>query len=166
MSSMKNFGCKTCGSYHVRERDGKLYCVSCGAVFALESETKEQRDARILFLARLDDAEKCLRISPPRFDDAEDMYRDFIKQYPDSSDGYWGLVRARYGIKYEIDIDGSEIPTCYMSSYEDRITTSDSPPRRQRVTTYIKSTFPREIALPPFAKSGEMRQANTAMTYS
>ena len=119
MSSMKNFGCKTCGSYHVRERDGKLYCVSCGAVFALESETKEQRDARILFLARLDDAEKCLRISPPRFDDAEDMYRDFIKQYPDSSDGYWGLVRARYGIKYEVDIDGSEIPTCYMSSYED-----------------------------------------------
>ena len=82
MSSMKKFGCKSCGSYHVREKDGKLYCVSCGAFFTLESETNEERDARILFLSRLDDAEKCLRISPPRFDDAEDMYRDFIKQYP------------------------------------------------------------------------------------
>ena len=119
MKNYVEFGCKNCGSPHLRERDGKLRCSSCGMVFEVESETPEERDARILYLSRLDEAEKRLRMSPPRFDDAEDHFRDFIKQYPEHSDGYWGLVRARYGIKYEDDVSGKEIPSCYKSSYED-----------------------------------------------
>ena len=113
------FGCKNCGSPHVRESGNKLHCVSCGKIFEKNVETDEERDARILYLSRLDNAESYLRMSPPNFDEAEDRYRDFIKHYPENSDGYWGLVRARYGIKYETDASGKEIPSCYKSSYED-----------------------------------------------
>ena len=113
------FGCKECGSPHVREKDGKLFCTSCGTWFEKNVETDEERDARVLYLTRLDRAEELLRMSPPRFDDAEDHFREFIKEYPDHSDGYWGLVRARYGIKYEDDVTGKKIPSCYKSSYED-----------------------------------------------
>ena len=119
MENLVRFGCKNCFSPHLRERDGKLHCISCGAVFERNVETAEERDARILYLSRLDSAEKLLRMSPPRFDDAEDEFRDFIKHYPDHSDGYWGLVRARYGIKYENDPNGNKVPSCYKSSYED-----------------------------------------------
>ena len=104
------FGCKECGSPHVREKNGKLHCVSCGTWFEKNVETDEERDARILYLSRLDDAEKLLRMSPPRFDDAEDHFKDFIRFYPNYSDGYWGLVRARYGIKYEVDTNGKTVP--------------------------------------------------------
>ena len=116
---MKKFGCKICSSPHFVERDGKLYCASCGAVFAINEESFEQRDLRIKYLSRLDTAEGFLRVSPPKFEEAEDYYRDFIKQYPDNSDGYWGLVRAKYGIKYENDASGRKVPSCYKSSYED-----------------------------------------------
>ena len=113
------FGCKECGSPHVRERDGKLFCASCGTWFEKNVETDEERDARVKYITRLDRAEELLSMSPPRFDDAEDHFRKFIKDYPDHSDGYWGLVRARYGIKYEDDTKGKSVPSCYKSSYKD-----------------------------------------------
>ena len=113
------FGCKNCGSPHMREKENKLHCMSCGHVFSKDVETKEERDARILYLSRLDDAEKMLSLSPPRFEVAEDMYRLFTSQYPKNSDGYWGLVRAKCGIKYEYDITGRKTPSCYKSSCED-----------------------------------------------
>ena len=119
MENLVRFGCKNCFSPHLRERDGKLHCISCDTWFEKDVETSEERDARILYLSRLDSAEKLLRMSPPRFDDAEDEFRDFIKHYPDHSDGYWGLVRARYGIKHENDVTGKTVPSCYKSSYED-----------------------------------------------
>lgn len=113
------FGCKVCTSPHVMEKDGKLFCTSCGTWFEKNVETDEERDARVLYLTRLDRAEELLSMSPPRFDDAEDHFRKFIKDYPDQSDGYWGLVRARRGIKYEDDVTGKKIPSCYKSSYKD-----------------------------------------------
>ena len=120
MESLVSFGCKNCGSPHLRDRaDGKLECLSCRRVFEKNVETSAEREARILYLSRLDDAEKHLRISPPEFDKAESLFRDFIDFYPKNSDGYWGLVRARYGIKYERDIRGVDIPSCYKSSYKD-----------------------------------------------
>ena len=58
-------------------------------------------------------------LSPLPFDMAEDKFSELIKQYPTWSAGYWGVLRAKYGIKYEIDFDGKTIPSCYKSSYED-----------------------------------------------
>ena len=125
MGNLVKFGCKNCTSPHVRERNGKLFCVSCGAWFEKNVETNEERDARVLYLTRLDRAEELLRMSPPRFDDAEDHFSDFIKHYPRNSDGYWGLVRARYQIKYEDDGSGKYIPSCYKSTYDDFRNDSD-----------------------------------------
>ncbi len=119
MGNDVKFGCKECGYPGVREINGKLYCTSCNTWFEKNVETDEEREARVLYLTRLDRAEEHLRLSLPRFDDAESHFRDFISLYPDHSDGYWGLVRARYGIKYERDISGKEIPSCYKSNYED-----------------------------------------------
>ena len=113
------FGCKKCTSPHVREENRKLICISCGFITERDVESTEERDARILYLSRFDAAERLLNMSPPRFDDAEDHYTEFIRQYPTNSDGYWGRVRAKYGIKYEDDISGKKIPSCYKSSYDD-----------------------------------------------
>ena len=119
MGNLVKFGCPICTSPHLKEENGKLYCKSCDKWFEKDVETNEERDARNLYLSRLDSAEKLLRMSPPRFDDAEDEFRDFIKHYPDHCDGYWGLVRARHGIKYENDVTGKTVPSCYKSSYKD-----------------------------------------------
>ena len=119
MGNLVKFGCPICTSPHLKEENGKLHCISCGEWFEKDVETNEERDARVLYLANLNTAEQLLRMSPPRFDDAEDHFRDFIKLYPDHCDGYWGLVRARYGIKYEDDVTGRKIPSCYKSSYKD-----------------------------------------------
>ena len=118
MGNLVKFGCPSCTSPHLRERNGKLHCIACDTWFEKDVETNEERDARIKYITRLDRAEELLSMSPPHFDDAEDHFRKFIKDYPDHSDGYWGLVRARYGIKYEDDVTG-KIPSCYKSSYED-----------------------------------------------
>ena len=121
MKNYVSFGCTNCGSAFLDKiEDGKkLRCKHCKREYLSDFETDEQRDARILYLSRLDDAEKNLRLSPPKFDEAESMFRDFIDLYPDRCDGYWGLVRARYGIKFEKDINGKEVPSCYISAYED-----------------------------------------------
>ena len=119
MSSLVKFGCQNCGCRRLIDKNNRLHCTACGLVFSKDSENAEERDARILYLERYEKAETCLRLSPPRFDDAEDYFRNFISKYPNQSDGYWGLVRARYGIKYEDDASGKKLPSCYKSSYAD-----------------------------------------------
>ena len=120
MENLVSFGCKNCGSPHLVDRkDGKLECLSCRRVFEKDVESSAERDERIHYLSRLDDAEKRLRISPPEFDKAESLFQDFIRHYPKHSDGYWGLVRARYEIKFEKDVTGKDVPSCYKSTFDD-----------------------------------------------
>lgn len=112
--------CEICGGTEFAEKNGLLVCIHCDANYPKHiEESEEAKEARILRISRLDDAEKELRMSPPHFDVAEDKFLELIKQYPEWSVGYWGVVRAKYGIKYELDMDGKAIPSCYKSSYED-----------------------------------------------
>ena len=112
--------CEICGGTEFSEKNGLLVCIHCDANYPKHiEESEEAKEARILRISRLDDAEKELRMSPPHFDVAEDKFLELIKQYPEWSVGYWGVVRAKYGIKYELDMDGKAIPSCYKSSYED-----------------------------------------------
>lgn len=117
----KSMICEICGGTEFAEKNGLLVCIHCDANYQkqIKEETDEEKEARILRVSRFDDAEKELRMSPPHFDYAEDKFSELIKQYPTWSVGYWGVVRAKYGIKYEIDLDGKTIPSCYKSSYED-----------------------------------------------
>lgn len=117
----KGLICEICGGAEFVEKSNMLVCIHCDATYhkQVEEETDEEKEARILRVSRYDDAEKELRMSPPHFDMAEDKFSELIKQYPSWSAGYWGVLRAKYGIRYEIDFDGKTIPSCYKSSYED-----------------------------------------------
>ena len=112
--------CEICGGAEFVEKNGLLVCIHCDANYPKHiEESEEAKEARILRISRLDDAEKELRMSPPHFDVAEDKFLELVRQYPEWSVGYWGVVRAKYGIKYELDMDEKAIPSCYKSSYED-----------------------------------------------
>jgi len=112
--------CEICGGAEFVEKNGVLVCIHCDANYPKHiEESEEAKEARILRISRLDDAEKELRMSPPHFDIAEDKFLELIRQYPEWSVGYWGVVRAKYGIKYELDMNGKAIPSCYKSNYED-----------------------------------------------
>ena len=99
--------CNICGANY-EYRDGKWRCPACGAYKPEELSNEEE--------TLLYNAAQKLRLSA--FDDAEELYRDITVQYPKNSRGYWGLVLAKYGIKYEKDYDGKMIPSCYATSYE------------------------------------------------
>ena len=99
--------CNICGANY-EYRDGKWRCPACGAYKPEELSNEEE--------TLLYNAAQKLRLSA--FDDAEELYRDITVQYPKNSRGYWGLVLAKYGIKYEKDYNGKMIPSCYAASYE------------------------------------------------
>ena len=124
MENLVIYRCSYCCSPQLEEQKGGLiYCKSCNRRFEKKIEknieSEEALDARIRFISQLGAAENLLRESPPLFYEAESKFRLFIEDYPDYCDGYWGLVRARYGIKYEKDVNGQLIPSCYISNYED-----------------------------------------------
>ena len=99
--------CNICGANY-EYRDGKWRCPACGAYRPEEVSGEED--------TLLYNAAQKLRLCA--FDDAEELYRDIVSQYPKNSRGYWGLVLAKYGIKYERDYDGKMVPSCYAASYE------------------------------------------------
>lgn len=99
--------CNICGANY-EYKDGKWRCPACGAYKPEEISGEEE--------TLLYNAAQKLRLNA--FDDAEELYRDVVSQYPKNSRGYWGLVLAKYGIKYEKDYDGKLIPSCYAASYE------------------------------------------------
>ena len=97
--------CDICGA-NLAYRDGRWICPACGAVRSKDINGEEDS---LLFNA----AQK-LRLAA--FDEAEEMYRDIVSKYPNNSAAYWGLVLAKYGIKYETDFDGKLVPTCYATN--------------------------------------------------
>ncbi len=100
--------CNICGANY-EYKNGKWLCPACGAYRAEELSGEE--------VTLLYNAAQALRLNS--FDMAEDLYADIIRRYPQNSLGYWGFVLAKYGIKYEIDSNGSSIPSCYNSTYGD-----------------------------------------------
>ena len=99
--------CNICGANYVF-KNGRWICPACGAY---KPEELSNEEVTLLY-----NAQQQLRLAD--FDEAESLYRDIIEKYPDNHEGYWGLVLAKYGIKYEQDYNGKMIPTCYAASYE------------------------------------------------
>ena len=111
--------CQVCGG--TLKNNGTHYkCLFCGTEYRVDaSMSKEETDAYFRKLNAFENAERDLSVSPPRFDDAESEFELIVQKYPDWSAGYWGLVRAKFGIKFERDLSGKAVPSCYKSTYED-----------------------------------------------
>ena len=96
--------CNICGANYVYE-GGRLKCPACG-VYKLEHCTSEEHILLCTASAELRKSD---------FAEAEKAYEDIIKKYPENPDGYWGRLFARFGIKFEEDPDGTQVPTCYAT---------------------------------------------------
>ena len=103
--------CNICGANY-EHKNGRWICPACGAY---KPEELSNEEVTLLY-----NASQKIRLA--LFDDAEEQYKDIVAKYPDNPDGYWGLVLAKYGIKYEQDYDGKMIPSCYAASYESVLT--------------------------------------------
>ncbi len=106
--------CNNCGGEY-EYRGGRWICRACGAYRPTEISNEE---VTLLYTAYQN-----LRLA--EFDAAEKEFDDIIQKYPQNPNGYWGRLMARYGIKYERDFDGRMIPTCYATSIESVISSSD-----------------------------------------
>ena len=111
---MQNNICNSCGA-NLIYKDGRWVCPACGLTRAEDISNEE---STLLY-----NALQKLRMAS--FDDAEDAYRDIVDKYPKNSEARWGLVLAKYGIKYEDDYDGRRLPTCYATSIESVLTDKD-----------------------------------------
>ena len=99
--------CTSCGGNELKDCGTYLKCMNCDAIFKLdESMSKEEMDEHYRQLFAFENAERELTQRPPRFDEAESQFELITQKYPRWSAGYWGLVRAKFGIKFEHDADG------------------------------------------------------------
>ena len=102
---------KNCGEY--------LKCENCYTEYRVDNSiSQEEMDAYFCRLNDFEDAERSLDVMPPRFEEAESEFERIIRKYPDWSAGYWGLLRAKFGIVFENDF-GKAVPSCYKNTYED-----------------------------------------------
>ena len=116
---MKANICQVCGG-KLKNFSTYFRCENCDTEYRIdESLSQDDMDAYFRRLNDFEDAERNLDVMPPRFDEAESEFERIIRKYPDWSAGYWGLVRSKFGIKFEIDLDGKAVPSCYKSTYED-----------------------------------------------
>ncbi len=97
--------CTFCGGTY-EYKYGKWICAYCGQPKPEELGNAEQN--------LLDVAGQKLRLQD--FEEAETLFADLVQKYPRNPDAYWGLVCAKYGIKYEEDFNGKRIPTCCMDT--------------------------------------------------
>ena len=105
---MEKILCQVCGSEEMTAENGIFRCKYCKTAHITKTDVQQS----LLYTA-----ERELDIL--HFENAEDMFRDFSEKYPAASAGYWGAVRAKFGIKYVTDVDGKRLPICHASKYED-----------------------------------------------
>ena len=111
--------CQVCGGA-LKDCGNYFKCESCDTEYRIDSSLSQaEQNAIFRKYNAFEDAERELKLSPPRFDDAEIQFENLIREYPDWSAGYWGLLRAKFGIKFERDSSGDAVPSCYKSTYED-----------------------------------------------
>ena len=106
--------CHNCGGEYAY-RNGRWICSSCGSY---KPQMISNEEETLLYTAF-----QKLRLA--EFDEAELEFDDIIRKYPENHNAYWGRLMAKYGIKYERDFDGRIIPTCYATSIESVLSSSD-----------------------------------------
>ena len=105
---MEQIKCNVCGSPHLKRIGGSYKCLSCDHLFKVNPTDEEYT---LLTVA----SDSLLR---QEFGTAEEQFSEIVRRCPENHAAYWGLVCARYGIRYEEDYNGKRIPTCCMPTVE------------------------------------------------
>ncbi len=108
--------CKICGGNIIPNSDGITgKCESCDATAVIPKETtNSSKINRANYLRRANDFEKALS-----------LFEEIVKENPDDSEAYWGLVLCKFGIEYVDDVDGSKKPTCHRTMYNSILEDAD-----------------------------------------
>ena len=106
------FKCKMCGgNLDITEGATTCECEYCGTnqtVPVIDNEKK----------LNLFNRANRLRMAS-EFDKAATVYENIVSEFPEESEGYWGLCLCKYGIEYVDDpATGKKIPTCHRTLYE------------------------------------------------
>ena len=121
MAELKINRCEVCGSTSIENCGNGVYkCRSCDATYRVDDGLSEKDIENVIHrINAFDSAERQLSINQPNFYEAERQFKKITEDYPEYSAGYWGLLRAKYGIKFERDTNGKAMPSCYIGEYED-----------------------------------------------
>ena len=106
--------CNNCGGDY-KYRQGRWICPYCGSY---KPEELSNEEVTLLYTAF-----QKLRLT--ECSEAEIAFDDILEKFPENHNAYWGRLMAKYGIKYEKDIDGRMIPTCYATSIESILSAQD-----------------------------------------
>ncbi|MCQ2770992.1 MAG: leucine-rich repeat domain-containing protein, partial [Clostridia bacterium] len=96
--------CSYCG-FSFETNESTYSCPACGAL--INNVLDENLNSLLAI------ASQKLRLAD--FDGAEEIYTSIIDKYPTCGEAYWGGLLSIFGIKYELDIDGSMVPTIYKT---------------------------------------------------
>lgn len=101
--------CKMCGGdLRVSDESKIVECEYCGTRQTVPDGNDEKK-------TNLFNRANRLRMEN-EFDKAAGVYESIVSEYPEESEGYWGLVLCAYGIEYVDDAKtGRKIPTCHRT---------------------------------------------------
>ena len=106
--------CDHCGGSYIYT-NGRYVCQACGSY---KPEEISNEEVTLLCMAYQ-------KLRTARFKAARRAFDDIIQEYPENPSAYWGRLMAKYGVKYERDVDGRMIPTCYATSIKSVLNDSD-----------------------------------------
>ncbi|MBE6910982.1 MAG: TIR domain-containing protein [Ruminococcaceae bacterium] len=102
--------CKMCGG-NLEISDGAtvIECDYCGTSQTVPDGNEEKK-------VNLFNRANRLRMDC-EFDKASGVYESIVSEYPEESEGYWGLCLCKFGIEYVDDAaTGKKIPTCHRTN--------------------------------------------------
>ena len=101
--------CKMCGGdLNVTDDKKIIECEFCGTTQTIPEVSDEKK-------TNLFNRANRLRMDN-EFDKAAGVYESIVSEFPEETEGYWGLVLCSYGIEYVDDAKtGKKIPTCHRT---------------------------------------------------
>lgn len=102
--------CKNCGGEIVMLDASHGVCKNCKTKYFYDTNLSDE------IKTMLNEANKDRRMS--NYDRAIIGYEEVLRKDATNAEAYFGLFISEYGIKYEVDIDGSYKPTCHRFSTE------------------------------------------------
>ena len=135
---MAMFKCKMCGgNLEVSEDVRVVECEYCGTNQTVPDGSDEKK-------TNLFNRANRLRMDC-EFDKASGVYESIVSEYPEESEGYWGLCLCKFGIEYVDDAaTGKKIPTCHRTNTTSIMDDSDFEQALENADVVAKSVYREE----------------------